>query len=225
MCRILRAARSHCRFLLGLLLAACLVPAEAGAQGYLIDTGSAGTNSIGSYGLIAAGATNCSPQPSCGQAFNYLAARVVLPQASTVTGIDLWVVPFSSGGSMTIKIREEANGLPASNLPPLFSANSIYAKTYTDLPNVFGSPTWVNFGGFEAVLAAGTYWITFEPVTASTVMKLRKRSNVFSLMVSSPGVERSFDTICRPVAQLARSTFSNTGRLVAISNSERISSS
>ncbi len=168
MCSTLRATRSSVRLVIGLLLAV-LLPGVAAAQPYLVDTGSAGTNSIGSYGLFGASATNCSPQPTCGLNFQFLAARIVLPQAATVTGVDLWVVPFSFGGSMNVRIREEANGLPAANAPPLFSANSIYARTYTGIPNYFGSPAWVNFGGFEAVLAAGTYWITFEPVAGTNL--------------------------------------------------------
>lgn len=161
--RILRAARSHCRYMLG-LLAVFLVPGLASAQ-YLVDTGSAGISSIGAPGLFAAASTSCTQPSTCGVPVQYLAARIVLPQASTVTGIDLWVTS-GAGGGMAVKIREEANGVPAANLPPLFSANSIYAKTYTNVPGM-AAAGWLNFGGFDAVLAAGTYWITFEPVAGS----------------------------------------------------------
>lgn len=167
MCWKPRVALSFVRLVFALLLA-MLIPSLASAQGLLFDTGAAGTNSIGSISLFGSGSTTCT-SPGCASDFQFLAARIVLPQASTVTGVDLWVVPFSFGGSMTIKIREEANGLPAAGAPPLFSANSIYAKTYIGIPNYFGSPTWVNFGGFEAVLAAGTYWVTFEPVAGTNL--------------------------------------------------------
>jgi hypothetical protein len=147
--------------------AASLTAIDVSAQTYLIDTGPGGTSSIGATALFGSDSSLCVP-PNCDvRDFQYLAARITLPQAATVTGIDLWVVRFSSGGSMTVKIREEVAGLPAASAPPLFSANSIYAKTYTGVPNVFGDPTWVSFGGYEAVLAAGTYWITFEPVAGS----------------------------------------------------------
>ena len=148
-------------------LAALAAPASAFSQ-YLLDTGPGGSSSIGGTALIASGSTTCSPQPQCAQSFQFLAVRLVLPAAATVSSVELWVGQFGSGGGIDVKIREEipATGLPATNAPPLFSPNSVYSKRYT-APNVIQPAQWLTFTGYEAVLAAGTYWVTFEPVAGS----------------------------------------------------------
>lgn len=143
---------------------ACALPA-AGAAELLIDTGPGGTSSIGAVSLFAAGSTTCSPQPQCANAFQYLAARFTLKQAATLESFEAWLGPFGTGGQIEVKIRAEVNGLPAVNPPPLFSPNSIYSKTYT-LPNS-GAAGWAQFTDYAAVLAAGTYWLTLEPVAGS----------------------------------------------------------
>ncbi len=144
-----------------------LVPGRVDAQPtYLIDTGAGGTSSIGAISLFAAGSTSCQPQPGCASDFQFLAARITLPEAATITGFELWAARFSIGGSLAVKIREEVAGLPGVNAPPLFSANSIYAQTFTNLPTTF-TAGWVSLTGYQAVLAAGTYWITLEPVAGS----------------------------------------------------------
>ena len=157
------------RLVLALVLALLSGTVPASAQTYLVDTGSGGTTSIGAVSLFGSGSTTCSPQPGCASDFQYLGARIQLSQAATVTGVELWVVPFSFGGDLTVRIREEVSGLPGANAPPLFSANSIYAKTFPSAPNVFGSPQWVAFNGMDAVLAAGTYWITLEPAAGTNM--------------------------------------------------------
>ena len=133
---------------------------------YLIDTGQGANSSIGAPALFASGSTTCSPQPSCAQAFQFLGFQITLTQAAAINSLEIWVAFGNRGGSMDVKIRENVNGLPSTNAPPLFSPNSIYSKRYDNLPS-FGSARWVRFQQYEAVLAAGTYWITFEPVHAS----------------------------------------------------------
>ena len=147
------------------LLAALVAPVSAFSQ-YLLNTGPAGASAIGGTSLISGGSTTCSPQPQCAAAFNFLAVRLVLPEAATVSSLELWVGTFSSGGSMDVKIREEVavTGLPSVSAPPLFSPNSVYSKRYDNVPTVIQPAQWVTFNGYEAVLAAGTYWVTFEPV-------------------------------------------------------------
>jgi hypothetical protein len=149
-----------------LLILATLIPLPANAQTYLVDTGPGATTSTGASSLFAKGSTTCSPQPACGQAFQFLAAQFTLTRATSIDQIELWVVPFSFGGSMSVRIREDVLGLPGPDGPPLFSAGSIYSKTYS-VPNVFGPAQWVTFPQYEAVLAAGTYWVVFEPVEGS----------------------------------------------------------
>ena len=150
------------------ICAAVMTASSAQAQAYLVDTGNGGTSSIGAPSLFAAGSTGCSPQPSCGASFQYLAAQFTLTQAASIDAIELWLVSASSG-SIDVKIREDVNGLPSTNAPPLFSANSIYSKRYSSLPVFFNSARWVAFQQYEAVLAPGTYWVTFEPVTGSNL--------------------------------------------------------
>jgi hypothetical protein len=137
------------------------------AQTYLIDTGQGSTSSIGAVGLFAAGSTVCSPQPACAVHFQFLGARIVLDQAASIDSISLWIGPFGTGGSMDVKIRAEANGLPSVDPPPLYSPDSIYSKRYTT-PG-FPSAGWLDLTGYAAILAAGAYWITFEPVSGSNL--------------------------------------------------------
>jgi hypothetical protein len=146
---------------LGWMAGALCCAATAGAQTYLVDTGPAGTSWVGSTALFAAGNPSCSPQPSCSESFQFIAAQFTLTQASTLDEIQLWMGP-GSGGSIDVKIRADFNGLPGLNAPPLFSPNSIYSKTFA-LGNRF-TWGWDVFSGYGAVLAAGTYWVTFEPV-------------------------------------------------------------
>jgi hypothetical protein len=134
---------------------------------YLVDTGQPTGTSIGSAALFGTGSTSCSPVPACQSNFQYLAAQFTLPEAASLSSIELWIVQFSSGGAMDVKIRENVNGLPSTSAPPLFSPNSIYSKRYTGLPNVFSGGQWIQFPQYSAVLPAGTYWVTFEPVAGS----------------------------------------------------------
>lgn len=147
------------------LLCVVSLPARLAAQTYLIDTGP-GSSSPGSYtALISAGSTTCSPQPSCSQAFQYLAAQFTLTQAATVDTIEAWMGTSGSVGSLQVKIRADTNGLPSTEAPRVLRPGSLFTRTY-QMPGSFG-PRWVSFAGYGAVLAAGTYWVTFEPVAGT----------------------------------------------------------
>jgi len=141
------------------------VPArDTVAQTFLIDTGQGGTSSIGAPSLIASGSTTCSPQPACASNFQFLAAQFTLHEAATITALQAWMIR-SAGGSIAVKIRADLNGLPSANAPPLLSNNSIFSKTYAVAAS--GTAAWVVFDTYNAVLAAGTYWLTLEPVANS----------------------------------------------------------
>jgi hypothetical protein len=156
------------RLAAAVICAIALTASSAQAQTYLVDTGPGGTSSIGAPTAFAAGSTTCSPQPACAAHFQYLAAQFTLTQAVNIDAIELWTVS-STGGSIDVKIREDVNGLPSTNAPPLFSANSVYSKRYGSVPAFFNSARWLAFQQYEAVLPPGTYWVTFEPVSGSNL--------------------------------------------------------
>lgn len=143
----------------------CLVLAStATAQTYLVDTGPGGTFNLNNVALFAEGNTSCTPQPDCSIAYQFVSARITLLEAATLDTIEAWMAP-GEAGSIDVRIRAEFDGFPAVNPPPLFSPDSLYSKTFTLGPRF--SYGWVTFGGYGAVLAAGTYWLTFEPVNGS----------------------------------------------------------
>jgi hypothetical protein len=144
-----------------------LVPASATAQTpYLVDTGPGGTSTIGSASLFASGSTACSPQPACASNLQYLAGQFTLGQAATISSIELWLPAFGTGGDLNVKIRSDNNGLPGVAAPFRLRPNHIFSKTYT-VPNRPGVAGWYEFTSYDTVLAAGTYWVTFEPVGPS----------------------------------------------------------
>jgi hypothetical protein len=125
---------------------------------YIVDTGSGSNTSIGMPALFSASDANVH--------FQYLAAQFTISEAVTLDSIEAWVI--GTGGSMDVKIRENVNNLPSTNAPPLLSPNSIFSKRYTSLPN-FASAGWLQLPQYASVLAAGTYWVTFEPVFNSNM--------------------------------------------------------
>ena len=149
-----------------IVTAALLLPHLAAGQTYLVDTGAAGTTSIGAPSLFASGSTTCSPQPQCASNFQFLGAQFTLTQAAAITSIEAWMGPFGSGGSLDVKIRSDNNGLPGIASPIQLRPGSIFSKTYV-LPSRGGSAGWITFGSYDTILAAGTYWITLEPVAGS----------------------------------------------------------
>jgi len=142
-------------------------PAIAAAQSqYLVDTGPGGTSTIGSSALFASGSTLCSPLPTCANNFQYLAGQFTLSEAATISSIELWLPAFGTGGALNVKIRSDNNGLPGVAEPFRLRPNHIFSKTYT-VPNRPGTAGWYEFASYDTVLAAGTYWVTFEPVGPS----------------------------------------------------------
>lgn len=134
---------------------------RAFAQTYLVDTGPA-TATTGGLGLFASGSTpNCSPQPSCTQSYQWLAAQFTLTEAATIDAIEVWLQSVR-GGSIRVNIRTDVNGLPGTDSPRLLRVGSLFSNTYQVASQ--GPAGWVAFGGYGAVLPAGTYWITLEPV-------------------------------------------------------------
>jgi hypothetical protein len=145
--------------------ASLMTPATVvGQSTYLVDTGAGSTSSLGSASLFASGSTTCSPQPQCAAAFQFLAAQFTLPEAASISSIEAWMTG-NTAGSVAVKIRADLNGLPAPIQPPLYSPSNVYAQTYS-IPGRFGAG-WVAFSNYSAVLAAGTYWVTIEPVAGS----------------------------------------------------------
>lgn len=166
----MRTTRPTRSFTLGLALAAAVLAARPAAAQYLIDTGPGLSTSIGQNSLFSSGSTSCSPQPQCAAAFQFLGGQFTLTEAATLTSIEAWMGPVGAGASLRVKIRADVNGLPSTSPPIFFNPNSIYSKDYTFTPG--GAPQstatfgWATFPQYDAVLAAGTYWVTFEPVSA-----------------------------------------------------------
>ncbi len=125
------------------------LPAGAVAADLLVDTGPAGTT--GGSALFSKGNTLCTPQPTCAGYFQHLAGRFTLASGATLDAVEGWMYVYWAG-SVEVKIRTDNNGLPGA---------SIYSQTYAQAAQPVG---WARFPNFGAVLAAGTYWLTFEPV-------------------------------------------------------------
>jgi hypothetical protein len=147
-----RTKRQLKAVIVGLGLAAVLLPRLAFAQpALLVDTGGGST---GGAPLFGTGSTTCSPQPGCASNFQYLAGQFTLANGATLDSVQGWM---SVGGplSMVVKIYTDNSGAPGS---------SIFSNTYS-----LGSSLtrWVVFSNFNPVLAAGTYWLAFEPANGS----------------------------------------------------------
>lgn len=124
----------------------------------LVDTGSGSTSTTGGSSLFGSGETNCSPQPSCAADFQFLAAQFVLTTGATFDSVEGWMAMLR-GGSIEVKVRANSNDLPG---------NTIFSKTYNMASHPISStPLWVSFTNYDAVLPAGAYWLTFEPVAGS----------------------------------------------------------
>ena len=156
-------------FIFALTLAGLLLPAtKAIAQGpeLLIDTGAGVNTTIFQPAMFSTGGA-CSPEPTCGSNFQFLAAKFTLNQATTLDSVQAWMAA-GIGGSLTVRIRSvnpAKNGLPGQTTPPYLGPTSIYEKTYV---LTGGSDfNWVTFSDFNAILSAGTYWLCFEPVSGS----------------------------------------------------------
>src|SRR2546426_526654 len=118
----------------------------------LVDTGAG--SGVPGIPLFGTGSTTCSPQPGCASNFQYLAGQFTLANGATLDSVQGWM-SVAGAMSMVVRIYADNSGVPGT---------SIFSKTYT----LDFSPTaWVIFAGFNPVLAAGTYWLAFEPANGS----------------------------------------------------------
>jgi len=125
---------------------------------YLIDTGPGATT--GGSSVFSAGSTNCSPQPACASHFQYLGGKFTLANETNVESVEGWM-SIAFGGSIAVHIRPDSVPPTGASLP---KSTSVHSAAYTVTPQVAG---WKVFSSFAVNLAAGTYWLTFEPVANS----------------------------------------------------------
>jgi hypothetical protein len=142
-----------------LLLGATLIASAARGQNYLIDTGPGGPDSVGATSLFGADDPTCSPQPECATHFQFLAAQFILDEAVAVDSVEGWT-HSGGGGSIAVVIRSNSSSFGFDS-----PGVALFSKTYT-LGDRNGAG-WEVFGDYGAVLPAGTYWLTFEPVAGS----------------------------------------------------------
>jgi hypothetical protein len=128
---------------------------------YIVDTGPGGTSSIGYPSLFSAGSTTCSPQPQCAASFQYLGGKFTLANETNVESLEGWM-SITSGGNVAVHIRIDSTTSTSLHIP----GHSLQSATYTVSPQGFA---WKVFSNFVVNLAAGTYWVTFEPVANSGV--------------------------------------------------------
>jgi hypothetical protein len=112
------------------------------APPYLVDTGPGGTSSIGSASLFHDGI-----------AFQYLAGQFTLSRAAALSGVEAWMAPFGSGGTLDVVVRSDEQGSLGA---------AIFTKRYTLGDR--GGAGWDVFADYAVTLAAGTYWLALEPV-------------------------------------------------------------
>lgn len=127
------------------------------AQGatLLVDTGAGETGFLpnGSYGIFNGGGSN----------FEYLAGQFTLDQAATLESVAGWM-QVTQPGNININIY-------GGNEPGLFNdivpGASVYLQGYAQ--SATGQEGWVPFQFSEPypTLSAGTYWLSFEPVSGN----------------------------------------------------------
>jgi hypothetical protein len=128
------------------------LPAPTTSTELLIDTGPGGAT--GGTALFASGSTQCSPQPSCSLSFQFLAGKFTLTTDATLNLVEGWM-SVNSGGNVEVKIRANTNGLPGA---------VVFSSTHTATAH---ATAWQSFPNFVVDLPAGTYWISFEPVSGT----------------------------------------------------------
>ena len=95
----------------------------------------------------------------------WVAAQFTLTDPTAITDVQAFVDSYSqSGGAVNIVIWTNNNSDPTYPIP----GTAIWTQSYTI--TVPASPgNWVNFPGYLAVLAPGTYWVAFEGAKGSTL--------------------------------------------------------
>lgn len=109
----------------------------------LVDTGPGGTSTIGSPSLFG---DNGSGD------FQFLAGEFTLTQAATITAVSGWMVSGFTG-DFVIKLYADGGSAPGTEI----------AAQFFDDQFVEFAAHWENFGGLNWDVAAGTYWVAFEP--------------------------------------------------------------
>ena len=93
----------------------------------------------------------------------WVAAQFTLTQPAAITKVEGWFGPTGAGGSINVAIRINDATNPSSPVPGV----SIWSQPFTVPAQT--TANWVTFSNFIPVLAPGTYWLSFEPPTTSTL--------------------------------------------------------
>lgn len=110
----------------------------------LIDTGAGSTEAVGSPVLFG---------PSDSGWFQYLAGEFTLSQAAKIETVSGWM-DWSGGGGVQIKLYSDGGSTPGAEL---------FSQDF-NFPLAFPGPHWEIYSGLNNWdVAAGTYWIAFEP--------------------------------------------------------------
>ena len=128
-------------------------PTKAAAQ-FLVDTGPGNTDLSTSLNLVGSNSPQCGSDPNC-QGSLFLAGQFTLASPATLDSVQAWMY-VSAGGSLDVKISADNGGVPGA---------AVFSKTYTVGAQAVG---WAIFSNYSAVLAAGTYWLSFEPPDGSS---------------------------------------------------------
>jgi hypothetical protein len=121
---------------------------------YVANTGKP-VNSSFNLALWAFNRATCNPQPACASQYQSLAGRFTLAEARTLYLVEGFIASVGPPGApVYVNIRADSASRPG----PI-----IYSKGY--FVGQYLAPIWVPFSQFNPVLAAGTYWVTFEPIS------------------------------------------------------------
>jgi len=112
----------------------------------LVNTGPGNPTTAGGYALFASGS---------GGNFQFLAGQFTLTSGATLDSVQAWMDVGGVGGSLEVKISADNSGVPGT---------SIFSKIYTLGFQPLG---WALFSNYNVGLAAGKYWVSFEPVAGS----------------------------------------------------------
>ena len=93
----------------------------------------------------------------------WIAVQFTLANPAAITSIGGYF-GSGTGGGLNVVIRTDNEADPTLPVP----GSAIWSQTET-IPSL-GANSLVTFSGYLAVLAAGTYWVSFEPPTTSTLM-------------------------------------------------------
>jgi hypothetical protein len=104
---------------------------------FLVDTGP-GSTTLSTAPVLVAG--------------QFLAGQFVLTTAATLDSVQAWMY-VSTAGSLNVKISTDNSGLPGT---------AVFSKSYSMGVQPVG---WALFSNYTVALAAGKYWLSFEPTT------------------------------------------------------------